>query len=551
MAQDPTPARPRRAGVGGVLLLCGSLMLTLGCGRPGAPASGGSPRAGTLVVGLAADVDSWNPYTSNEATAAGILELVYPRLLLELPGDAGGSEFVPWLAESWEFSPDRKELTFHLRPDARWTDGAPVTCEDVRFTHRMQLDEHLAWPGAFVKERIEDVSCADERTVLFRFAEAYADQLLDANDDAIVPSAYAAVDPADWSATTWEDRFVGCGPFKLATVTAGQEAVLERNPTWWGDPDTGLERIVLRVYPDTVALLARLSDGDVDFVPNVPALDAARLKDAPALRLIDLPSLSYTFLGWNTLAPGAYREDRRARGCDGEDDCPESEADVARLRREHPHPILADARVRLALTLAIDRQDIVDGVWAGRATIGSSPIVSAQWAHLASAGLPFAPDRATELLRDAGWKDNDGDGVLDRGGRRLELRVIVNSENQIRRDALARAAASLARIGVRLTAEPLPRGEFVERARAKDFDVVLSGWWAGTRIEPQSMMHGRAAPGRGNNLTSWSDPESDALLDRAAAATSREEALPLWHAWQELGGCSAPAGALTARHPPT
>ena len=89
-------------------------------------------RGGTLVVALRADIDSWNPYTTHDATAANILDLLYPRLLLETSSDREGLSFDPRLAGSWEFTADRLQLTFHLVEGAQWSNGTPVTCEDVR-----------------------------------------------------------------------------------------------------------------------------------------------------------------------------------------------------------------------------------------------------------------------------------------------------------------------------------------------------------------------------------------------------------------------------------
>ena len=498
-------------------------------GDPGRPVRGGD-----LLVALLGDVDSWNPYTAQDSTSAGILDLLYPRLLLETGFADGTTSFEPWLASSWQFSPDRLRLTFHLRPESRWSDGAPVTCGDVRFTYEIQVSEELAWPGAFLKERIREVDCPDDHTAVFHFTEAYPDQLLDANDDAIVPVSYRSVPREEWTATSWERRAVSCGPFRLASVRPGQEAVLERNPDWWGASGTYPDRIILRVYPGSSGPLPRFLAGDVDLIAKVPPLRAAEVEAEPSLRLVELPSLSYTFLGWNVLAPGSYSRDRRARGCAPGARCSEDDQDIHRLQREHPHPILSDARVRRALTLAIDRDDLVNGLWAGHARTGTTPIVSALWAHDPSASFPFDPERASRLLGEAGWRYPQGSSVLERDGEVLELRVIVNAENKVRRDALQRVAANLSRLGVRLIPEPLPRGEFVARARDKDFDVVLSGWWAGTRIEPQNLLHTRAAAARGNNLVSWSTPESDSLLERAEAATTRDDALPHWLAWQAI-----------------
>lgn len=485
-----------------------------------------------MVVGLQGDIDAWNPYTTRDATAAGILDLLYPRLLQETGSGQPGSEFEPWLAESWQFSADRLTVTFSLRRDARWSEGTPVTCDDVRFTYEAQTSEALAWPGIFEKQRIDSVDCPDPHTAVFRFAEAHADQLVDINDDAIVPRSYGDVPLDEWAATPWEERFVSCGPFRLDSVLPGQEAILSRDPDWWGE--TYLDRVVLRVYPESTGVLARLLDGEVDLLGKVAPLRAAEVAAREDLRLLELPSLSYTFLGWNTLEPDAYLADRRRRGCASDSACAEDEEDIRRLQRSNPHPILADPRIRLALSLAIDREDLVQGLWVGHARAGSSPVVSALWAHDSTSALPYDPNRAARLLDEAGWHERNGDGLRTREGLAFELSVIVNSTNDVRRDALDRVAASLERIGVRLVPEPLPRRAFATRARDKNFDAVLSGWWAGTRIQPQNLLHTRVAVGRGNNLVSWSTTASDALLDRAEAAPTRELALPLWREWQQL-----------------
>jgi len=485
-------------------------------------------RGGSLVVALRADVDSWNPYTSQDATSAAVLESVYPRLVQEVGLNGASSRFDAWLASSWTFSPDRLTLTFQLRTDARWSDGTAVTCDDVQFTWQAQTSPELGWPGESLKRRISSVDCRDEHTAVFRFTSAYADQLVDANDNAIVPRAYATVPFKDWKSFAWPPRMISCGPFRLASLSPGQEVVLERDPHWWGAADVPLDRVVFRVQPQAAAAFERLLEGEVDVLPKVPPLRAAELQGGTAPRLAEFPSLSFTYIGWNTLDPRAYAEGRKAPGW------MESPDDLAGLRRDHPHPILSDPRVRRALTLAIDRRDLIDGIWSGHALVGDTPVVACLWAHEPSTPLPFDPERAMALLEDAGWRDTDGDGVRERGGIPLAIRVIVNAENQTRKDALDRAAASLARVGVRLVPDPLPRGEFGERARDKNFDAVLAGWSAGTRVEPQNLLSARAAVARGYNFTSWFTPASDTLMSRAADSATREEALPLWAAWQQL-----------------
>ncbi len=492
--------------------------------RPGAPAVSGREaprRGGTLVIALRADVDAFNPYTAAEASSFNVLELLYPRLVHERL-EPSGPAFVPWAARRFEVAPDGRSVRYVLRDEARWSDGSPLTCADARFTLTAQRAPELAWPGVTLKEPVTAVDCEGERTVVFRLARPLANPVLDTNDDALVPRAYAAVPFAEWAGRRWDVGAVTAGPFRLAKAVAGQEVVLERDPAFWDAPRPYVDRVVFRVYPDAAAALRGLLDGEVDVLDRIPATRAGEVR-ARGRTLLDVPSLAYTFIAWNVLAPGAYAPRPG-----------ETAPDIRRLRRERPHPVLADARVRRALTLATDRADLVRGLWGGHARVGVSPVVSALWAHDPAAALPYDPAAARRLLAEAGWADADGDGVREKGGRRLELEVLTDADNALRRDALDRVAANLATVGVRLVPRPLPRAELVARARAKNFDGALFGWRAGSRIEPQAILHTEAAANRGNNLGAWGTDASDALLAEAAAAPTAEAARPLWRAWQAL-----------------
>lgn len=518
-----------------VLLLAAGALAGTGC-----PGSADAPeRGGTLVAAVQGDVDSWNPYATGDPTDAALLELLYPRLVRET---AAG--FEPWLASAWEAAGDGLSLSFHLRPDATWTNGTPVTCDDVRFTWQAQLSDDLDWPGAALKRRIRKVECPDPHTAVFRFSKRYADQMLDAIDGVVVPATYGYVPIDEWGNTAWERRMITCGPFRLASVAPGTEAVLRRDPKWWGASEVHLDRIVFRSYSDPAASFPHFLDGEIDVYPGVPPLRDGEVRNRPGLALVEVPALSYTYLGWNVLERGAYLADRRRRSCDVGRACPEGPRDIERLRKERPHPILADARVRRALSLAIDRQSLVDRLWAGHATVGTSPIVSSLWAHEPAAALPYDRGAAASLLAEAGWRDENGDGVLEKDGRALEIRVLLNDTEDVRRDALDRIADGLARVGVRLVADPAPRGAFASRARFKDFDAILAGSRLAARIDPQAILSTRAAVSRGRNVTAWATPESDAILEQAEGAVTREDAEPLWSRWQMIFRAEQPLTIL-------
>lgn len=503
----------------------------LGC-RAKDAASDPPQRGGAIVVAIPADVATWNPYGSASGSGEAALELLYPRLVREVWADGRLTGFEPSLASSWDLPPDRSTITFRLRSGASWSNGAPVTCEDVRFTRESKDSEALSVYAPFEEKRVRAVLCPDPHTVVFRFAPGRPGQILDVNDP-IVPAAYGYVPLESWIDTEWERRMITCGPFRLASVLPGKEAVLVRDLKWWGADEVPADRVVLRVFPDASAAFDRFLDGEIDVLPGVPPLRAAEARDRSDLSLVELPSLAYTAVGWNLLEPEAYLLDRRARGCDVGRSCGEDVEDIARLLDQHPHPILSDTRVRRALSLAIDRGQMVERLWAGHALAGSSPIVSALPAHDPETALPYQSSDAVALLKSAGWRAGKDD-VLERSGKPLELHVLVNEDDPVRRETLTLLASDLARIGVRIVPEALPRGELTSRARFKSFDGILGGHVASERVGVASILHARAAVQRGDNLTAWSTPASNALLDRAEKASTPEEAVPLWKEWQRI-----------------
>ncbi len=482
-------------------------------------------------MALRGDLGSWNPYTVEDDATAHVLDLLYPRLMHESWRD-GGLSFVPWVAESWQATPDGRRLTIALRDGARWSNGAPITCDDVAFTHAARQDPALSWSGADDASRATLVPCREPHTVEFRFQRSSLNALFAVNDDALVSRDYRDVALSTWHATDWSARMIGAGPYRRLSVTPGQEAVLVRDEGWWNAPQPNIDRVVFRVYPDESLAVDALANGEIDLLERVPPVRAQALQQNPKLRLVELPALTETQIVWNLLRPEAYVADRQRRRCDADIPCREDESDITRLQQTAPHPILSDAAVRRALTLAIDRQDLIDGLLAGYGHVGDTPVISPLWAHDGVAAAAYDPEAARRELDAAGWVDRNHDGVREKNGRRLKLALLVNAESATKRDIAERCAVMLALVGVELQIEAVPRGVYAQRARDKRFDALLIGMRIGTALSVG--LHTRDAVARGLNMGSWSTAESDALLDQAAQAPSRELAKPAWVLWQQL-----------------
>ncbi len=463
----------------------------------GEPAPGG-----TVVIGLLGDIQSWNPYLAEDVDSAQILSLVYPSLAIEQTDyRLHPPSFAPHLATSWEWSEDRLQLVFHLARDARWSDGVPVTADDVVYSWATQVSDEVAWPYASSKDFIEKVEAVDSHTVRFTFSDVYPYQLMDANDGLIIPShLWGSIPYGRWQDTDWEALAVAAGPFVKASHIRQQEIALERHVGYWKPDRPYLDRVVWRIVPSKTALLTQLITGDVDLMTLVPPGDTDRIRQNPALELIIFPDRGYSQIRWNLRRPG-----------------------------------LDDRRVRRALSLAIDCDTLIDVVYNGYARRATGPILSSMWAfNRGLEPLPHDPDTARSLLAEAGWSDHDGDGVVDRDGRPLRLELMTNAESDIRQDSVLLVEEDLARIGVKVVPRFVEWGTMLAAERQGEFDAILSRWIEPTVIDLSGVWHS-AAPGEPTlNSIGYSNAEVDQLLAAVDLATDFDTQKPLFDRIQEL-----------------
>jgi len=501
---------PRSAVV--VRLLPLVAILLLGCGggggESGSREQGGPPEAsgkagpaphvgGTLVVGFEADVDALNPLIASTASASD----VYGNLFIYLCRMSEDMQsYEPWGAESWEFSKDRKKLTFHLRDDIYWHDGAKMTASDVEFSFRLYKNPVLAWSSIRWLDFIESVTAVDSFTVEVRFSKVYPYQLTDANVFRPLPKHLLEhVAPEDMQSADFNLHPVGNGPFKFKEWVPQQYVEIVANEDYFlGRPY--LDRVRFKVVPDQTSLLTQLETGEIDFYHHFPPSAYERLSKNPNLRIYRYPSRTYYYIGWN-----CAREPFSSRN------------------------------VRRALTMAINRQEIIDALCYGLARPTNSHFLSWLWAHDPTLRpIPYAPEAAKRLLEEEGWRDHDGDGWLDRNGKRFEFELLTNENNQLRKDICVMVQSRLKEIGVKVNVRTMEWTSFVNRLQnEKDFDAVVSGWNVGIKADLTSHFHTRSIPNK-FNFVSYSNPEVDSLIDAAVVELDRDKAKRLWSKAQQI-----------------
>lgn len=453
---------------------------------------------GTAVLSASQDLSAgMNAFGASDFMSVQFQQFAMLMPLVRLNGDL---EFEPYLARSWKLSSDRSELTFTLRDDVRWHDGEPTTAEDVAFTYRRMTDPRTGFPNSQYWTYYEGVEVLDTYAVRFRL-RPHADILDPWRTVAIMPRHLLGdVAPADLGHHPFGRRCpVGNGPFRFIDHADGQQWTFEANPAF--PQDLGgrpfLDRLVYRIIPEKSTVLTELLTGGVDVYLEALPQHAEQIQSAEGRRLVAFQGRNYSYITWN------LSDDR-----------------------------FSDLMVRKAFAHAIDRQGLVNAIMDGYGIVAHTSVPPYHWAYDPDVDLlPYDPALARRLLDQAGWVDTDGDGVRDKDGQRLAFEMKTNQGSQLKADALDVVQSQLGAVGVDVTTSVVEFGTFIQQLIDRDFEAAIGTWITDFKLDDWTTFHGDAD----TTHYGWGSIDDDELamyLDTLMLVPDREEAQPLWSAYQ-------------------
>ena len=296
---------------------------------------------------------------------------------------------------------------------------------------------------------------------------------------------------------------VGTGPYRFRLWKAQEKIVLESNKNYFeGKPI--LDYVVLRVLQDTATTFLELLAQGVDYASLTPLqyrFQATGSIFRRNFRRFKMPSRSYVYMGYN-------------------------------LRNS----LFKDVRVRQALSMAVDKKKIIKAVLLGEGLESTGPFTPTQWAYNPEV-KPFlySPQRAREILHECGWEDKDGDGILEKDGRKFEFTVITNQGNLERQRVLELIQEDLNKVGVRVKIKVVEWSTFInEFINKRSFEAVLLGWSLGPEPDIFDIFHSSRQREGQFNFVGYSNREVDRLIEEARGTLDRERRRSIYHRLQEI-----------------
>lgn len=469
---------------------------------PGCGSDSGAPGTASVRVGdthVSASIGEPNvllPVISADSASSAINNLVYNGLVkydkaFNIVGD---------LAESWEVSDGGRTLTFHLRRDVTWHDGQPFTSADVEFTYRLYIDPNVPTAYAERYKQVAWVKTPDPYTFIAHYDKPLAPALISWGVE-IHPKHL--LEGQDVTKSPLGRAPVGTGPFKFQKWVPGERIELLGNPNYFEGPP-GFHRVVVRIIPDQTTQFLELRFRGIDQMSLTP-LQYARQTDQPAFRRFyekyRYLASSYTYVGYNQ-------------------------------KRE----LFKDKRVRQALTYAIDREEIIEGVLLGLGQPAHGSYKPGTWPYNPNVPqYPFDPQRARDLLKEAGWEDRDGDGILDKDGKPFQFALITNQGNAQRIQSGEIIQRRLQDIGIDVTLRVLEWATFLKNfIDIGNFDACILGWNIPPDPDSYNVWHS-SKTGKGQlNFIGFSHPEVDALLEEGRRLLDQGERQKVYHRFQEI-----------------
>jgi peptide/nickel transport system substrate-binding protein len=412
------------------------------------PMEPAAKKGGTVIVGEAGDISTVNGLLANDSLTFAITGAIFETLVGASPIDG---QPVPGLADSWDVSPDGLTYTFHLNQQAKWHDGVDFTADDVKFSFDAILDPNTGSSyRTIVNDAIDSYRVIDPDTFEVTASDRLVSFLYEGPGAVfIMPKhIWENVGTESWSfdgGSTGQDpsRVVGTGPFKFKEWIQGDHVTIVRNDDYW-DEVPNIDALTIQVQPNADASVLALQNKQIDVMEIIPPEQVENVRNTEGLKVDIYDFFQFTFYAFNL--------------------------DPART------PLFQDQQVRQALFYALDRDSITRTIFLGygEAAVGTQPKLSPAYApDRMEPKYTFDPEKAKELLANAGWIDSNGNGTVDKDGNELKFDLLYVGGDSVVDQIVSYMQDAWAAVGVKMEPRNVSGNALIDALEAHDFQMAL------------------------------------------------------------------------------
>jgi len=452
---------------------------------------------GTLIDATIGEPSGLIAMTAGESAASAIAGNIFNSLIkydknLDLTGE---------LAQSWDISDDKKTITFHLKPNLKWADNQPLTSDDVLFTWQKVTDENTRTPYGSDYALVIKAETPDTNTFRVTYSAPYAPALSTWAGLHILPKHL--LKDQDINTTVFKRHPVGSNYYKLDSWKNGQFLKLTRN-SLASQGQARIDTLITRIIPDKATQFLELSADNIDMMGLNPIQYSRVLPARPQLNknvgLYKELGSGYTYMGFN-------------------------------LKRKP----FDDVRVRLAINYAIDKQEIIDGVLLGLGEPVASPYKpGTRWSNPTLQPYPYNPVKAKELLKEAGFADTNGDGILEKDGKSFSFEILTN-QNKEREMSAVLIQRRLKEVGIQVNIRALEWASFLGRfIEPREFDAVILAWSLSLDPDQYSIWHSSQQAAKQFNFVGYKNAKVDKLLEEGRLELDPDKRQKIYHEFAKI-----------------
>ena len=507
-----------------------------------APDIEGAVQGDWVIQQELADAEKLNPLVSSDATATEISNYIFQGLLVV---NRETFELEPVIAKSMpEVSEDKLTYTFDLKENVTFSDGTPLTGEDVIFTMKIiknPFADAQSLRNYFIDTKNVELVDGNPFKIRFTMSKPFFKAMYSFEDIKVIPrhllnkdgladnitfadleQAALNPDPAKFKAmqdlanfinsqeVSRDPKFVvGSGPYKLDQWITGQSITLVRNDNFWNRDNVPQypNKLIFKTIQDQTAALTALKNGEIDnmnIIKNEDFVEGLKTPEEFKLKKSLVGRPTYSYLAWNQKSP-----------------------------------LFSDKKVRLALSHLIDRNTVIDKLLYGLAVpIQSHVYYKSDELNKNLPSIDFDVEKAKQLLKEAGWEDTNGDGIIDKtiDGKRVDFKfTFTNNQNPKRKQVLLVVIDALKKAGIQAEIQDYEWSVFLDKLSKHQYDAFFGAWVLGDGpSDPYQIFHSSQSIDEGSNYVSYNNPESDKIIEQLRIEFDPAKRQELITQWQQI-----------------